>query len=409
MPAYFPFIEDGVPVEMAALRVSAAGLAARIPARRFAVYTNRPSVIATCLIAAIDSGRELLLLRSPTIPDADIGAIVDDALDVHSIPGAASAESSEPAILIPTSGTSGVPKIARHRIDALLGRIRSTPARWLLTYQPHGFAGLQMILTALETDAVLVCLSSPGVPRLAEAALAHRVTHISGTPTFWRSFLLCLGAPLDLEQITLGGEIADQSTLDRLRAAFPRAAISHIYASTEAGAVFSVRDGLAGFPAEWLDKISGDVALRIRDGILEVRSPRAMLSYVNHPGAAHTPDGWLITGDRVEVRAGRVFFLGREDSVINVGGAKVTPEEIESALLDISGIVDLRAFAAPNPITGFVVGLDVAAAPGFDAAELRQSIQSAARARLAPYKVPRLIRFVDVIASDPSGKKSRLP
>jgi acyl-coenzyme A synthetase/AMP-(fatty) acid ligase len=69
------------------------------------------------------------------------------------------------------------------------------------------------------------------------------------------------------------------------------------------------------------------------------------------------PDGWLVTGDRVERRGDRVYFLGREGSLINIGGAKVVPEEVESALLDVPGVLDLRAFAVANPITAFVIGL----------------------------------------------------
>jgi acyl-CoA synthetase (AMP-forming)/AMP-acid ligase II len=265
-------------------------------------------------------------------------------------------------------------------------------------------------LTALATDSALVCLSALDVPRLAETAVAHHVTHISGTPTFWRAFLLCLGASaarLDLEQITLGGEVVDQGTLDRLRDRFPRARLAHIYASTETGALFSVRDGQAGFPARWLKEPVDGVSLRIRDGVLEVQSPRAMLGYLQNQGVPRSPDGWLVTGDRVEARGDRVYFLGREDSLINIGGGKATPEEVEAALLDDPRVLDLRAFAVRNPITGFVVGLEVVAAPGFDLEQLRQDLLATARSKLLPYKVPRLVRFVDAVQSDVSGKKSR--
>jgi acyl-coenzyme A synthetase/AMP-(fatty) acid ligase len=322
-----------------------------------------------------------------------------------------------PAVLIPTSGTTGAPKLCRHSFAALMGRIRpprsrSGVARWLLTYLPHGFAGLQIILTALTTESTLVCLSEIDVPRLANAALSHRVTHVSATPTFWRSLLLCLGEEagnLELEQITLGGEVADQVTLDRLRAVFPRAGLAHIYASTEAGALFSVRDGRAGFPARWLDEAIDDVSLRIRDGSLEVKSPRAMLGYLNNPTSAQSPDGWLSTGDRVEQQGDRVYFLGRQDSLISIGGAKATPEEVESALLGLPGVLDLRAFAVRNPISGFVMGLEVVAAQHTDIAELRSEIIMYARQKLPSYKVPRVIRFVDAVRSDPAGKKSRKP
>src|SRR4029077_2918568 len=129
------------------------------------------------------------------------------------------------------------------------------------------------------------------------AAERHGVTHISGTPTFWRSFLLVAppASLSELRQITMGGEAVDQPTLDRLRAAFPNAHITHIYASTEAGVVFSVHDGEEGSPAEWLEDVVQGVNLRVSDGMLEVKTSRGMLGY-SDLATPLTDDGWLRTG-----------------------------------------------------------------------------------------------------------------
>ncbi len=425
-PQSVVFIEDGNPFTAAEVAASSERLAAAlrtIDVERVAIYSDRPSVLAACLLAAERTGKELLILRyrypenDPFWSAASVGAVIDEADFSLRSTGEPSPPSNGLAVLIPTSGTSGVPKISRHLLPSLMGRIRTPKSdhgevRWLLTYQPHGFAGLQIVLTALATEASLVSLSAIDVPRLAAAALDHHVTHISGTPTFWRSFVLSMGwaaKQLALEQATLGGEVVDQATLDRLRETFPAAGISHIYASTEAGALFSVRDGRAGFPARWLEEPVDGVSLRIRDGILQVQSPRAMSGYIQGRSVPLSEDGWFITGDRVQQTGDRVHFLGREDAVINVGGGKVTPEEVESALMDLPGIQDLRAYPVSNPITGFVVGLEVVAAPGVDQSGLRQTINQAARKSLPSYKVPRLIRFVDSVASDASGKKSRKP
>jgi acyl-coenzyme A synthetase/AMP-(fatty) acid ligase len=422
-PEQIVFVEDGHPITVSSLQSASNHLASRMKeagAGRVAVFSNRPSVLATSLLASFEAGCELMILRSTYAADdplwsvASVDAIVEQDLEIRRISVSGEKVSGDPAVLISTSGTSGTPKIARHSLATLMGRVRPAysargQVRWLLTYQPYGFAGLQVLLTSLATDSTIVCLSEINVPQLARAAVEHRVTHISGTPTFWRSFLLCLRSTAlpELDQITLGGEVVDQSTLDRLRAVFPNARCSHIYASTEAGALFSVRDGQAGFPSRWLQESVDEVSLRIRDGVLEVHSPRQMLGYVNSQDLMCSPDGWLITGDRVEQRGERVYFLGREDSLINVGGAKVTPEEVESELLDVRHILDLRAFAIANPITGFVVGLEVVAEPESDIEKLRQEILRTARQKLLPYKLPRLIRFVDAVRCDASGKKSR--
>jgi acyl-CoA synthetase (AMP-forming)/AMP-acid ligase II len=159
-------------------------------------------------------------------------------------------------ILLTTSGTTGRPKVASHTLERLAGRVRrssslASEARWLLTYSPASFAGLQVILTALLLDGVLIASGEPQITRLVELARKHAVTHVSGTPTFWRSFLVALsevGGLPSLRYVTLGGEVASQALLDRLHAAFPEARITHIFAATETGALFSVTDGREGFP-----------------------------------------------------------------------------------------------------------------------------------------------------------------
>ena len=424
-PGSAVFIEDGRTITASALRLLIRSLAEGLRSsgsRRGAVFSRKPSILAASLLGCVKARCDLLILSERPPGDdrlrtaADVDAVIQEDLSVRRIAEASPVSRPEPrAILIPTSGTSGIPKIARHSLSGLLGRIRpgrpgSGPVRWLLTYQPYGFAGLQIILTVLVTDALLVCSSEPEIPALADAALTQRVTHISGTPTLWRSLLICLGDSarrLPLEQATLGGEVVDQAILDKIRQVFPRAGIAHIYASTEAGSLFSVKDGRAGFPAAWLTDPVDGVGLRIRNGGLEVLSPRRMLGYVEGQASPLTSDGWLETHDRVEQRGDRVYFLGRDDSTINVGGAKVAAEDVESALLDVEGVLDLRAFAVPNPITGFLVGVEIVASAGGDKNRIKREIGLAAGRKLEPYKIPRLIRFVDAIPRDASGKKSR--
>jgi len=407
--------------ELEAAARSLAGQLREHAMTRAALSAASPDAILAVLLACQQAGCELMLVRS-AMPPSDpawiewgVTGVVDADLRLTTLSTPAAAAPGF-AILLTTSGTTGKPKVARHSIDALLGRIRfhasaGARPRWLLTYHPASFAGLQMLLTVLVSGAELISVDQANVPELAQAALEHRPTHISATPTFWRAFLVALGddaAALPLEQATLGGEIVDQATLDRLRALFPKAGITHIYASTEAGALFAVRDGQAGFPAQWLETGIDGARLRVRDGELQVLSPRAMLGYA--AGAKASPvlaDGWLVTGDLVEQRGDRVYFLGRGDSVISVGGAKLTPEEVEAVLLKVPGVAEGRVFGVKNPITGYLVGAEIVAQAGADVEHLRAELLTAARAQLEPYKVPRVIRFVSSIRVSEAGKKDR--
>lgn len=316
---------------------------------------------------------------------------------------ALSAPGSGFAVALETSGTTGPAKAVRHDLARLRGRLRGggPDDRWLLTYHPCAFAGLQVILTAAQAGATLIA-AAPGadVARLAALAVAERATHISGTPSFWRGFLMSCPPPYPaLQAATLGGEAADQALLDHLRVAFPAARLRHIYASTEAGALFAVADGREGFPAAWLTQGVEDVELRLAmDGELLARSPRAML--------AADDDGWLFTGDVVEIYGDRALFRGRKDGRVNVGGVKVSPEEAEALILAVEGVADALVTAQPNPMTGNLLTATIVPRPNADAERLRQAVREALTA-LPPAARPRILTFADAIALTPSGKKPR--
>ena len=344
----------------------------------------------------------------------DVGApaFLNGALEWVPVSGPTKALAGPFTVSLMSSGTTGRPKLVRHRLDRLLGRIPTTPApptqqRWLLGYQPTSFAGLQVVLHVLCTGSAVVQAADRRPATLAVAAETFGATHISGTPTFWRSFLLAASPGFSsLRQITLGGEAVDQPTLDRLRRRFPDARISHIYGSAEAGALFAVQDGGAGFPSAWLRDRAAGVGLRIRDGVLEVESPRRMLEYAGEFPPPLSADGWLVTGDLVRVEGDRVYFQGRTDDVINVGGAKVYPQEVEEFLLSCPGVTEVRVRSVPNPVSGQLLAADVVLARGYEPDGHRVELMRLCQSKLASHKAPRLIRIVPEIKVHASGKKA---
>ena len=170
----------------------------------------------------------------------------------------------------------------------------------------------------------------------------------------------------------------------------------------------TVKDGLAGFPAHWLDDGIGPVRMRVVDGVLEVASPVAMLGYLGtQMRRLEDPPDWWRTGDMIGIESDRAQFLRRADTVINVGGAKVRPEEVEQALLRIPGVVDARVFGRRNPITGHLVAAEIAAAPGEDLPSLRIAILRAMSNSLERHKVPQFLSVGHLLTIDPSGKKPR--
>jgi acyl-CoA synthetase (AMP-forming)/AMP-acid ligase II len=249
---------------------------------------------------------------------------------------------------------------------------------------------------------------------LVQAAV-KKVTHISGTPSHWRRVLMSKSARrFTPKYIRLSGEIADQAILDSLRTFFPNTPIVHAFASTEAGVAFEVGDGLAGFPASLLDREDGSVRLRVRDGSLRIRSPRTALRYLGNVAALCNEDGFVDTGDMIEQHGDRCYFVGRREGIINVGGLKVHPEEVEAVINRHPRIQLSRVGSRKSPITGAIVVADIVlrtplpddTAP-FIPDWLKTDIADYCRKILPPHKVPSAIRIVPSLEIAPSGKLVR--
>ncbi|MDD4889477.1 MAG: class I adenylate-forming enzyme family protein [Phycisphaerae bacterium] len=376
--------------------------------------------------AAIDAlgSTAFLIPGDPTAPELRSFAEVyklTAVLDAPALPTSVAQapwQNASSSVVLFTSGTSGQPKAVLHTWESLASGIKRSDKllgmRMLLTYDLARYAGLQVLLTALTNGATLCIPPSRNMADIVRTVIDEHVELVSGTPTFWR-MLLANSADdqirrMSLRQITLGGEAISQPILDALRTAFPAARITHIYASTEMGVCFSVHDGREGFPTDFLQGDALPVRLKVEDGRLWIQSGRSMAGYLNGPGdqsAASVRDTWFDTGDAVEVRGDRVYFRGRESSRINVGGEKVYPEEVESVIRRIDGVVDVRVSGLASAIVGQLVRAEIVPAAGVDAESLRRRVSEACREHLAAYKQPRIIQFVSDLAAVGTMKVQR--
>jgi len=321
-----------------------------------------------------------------------------------------------------TSGTTGAPKMVVHTLSTLTGAIKNIrhqgrPVVWSTFYDIRRYGGLQILLRALLNGGSLV-LSGGNEPLgdFITRASAHGVTHISGTPSHWRRALMSPSArKLAPRYVRLSGEIADQAILDNLRAVYQGAKVVHAFASTEGGLAFEVGDGRAGFPSSLIDTRDGGVELKVQDGSLRIRSARTAHRYLgNTIENLADADGFVDTRDLVEPRGDRYYFAGRRDGVINVGGQKVHPEEIETVINRHPSVQMSLVKARRSPITGAVVVAHVvvksdSAGPGvpIGAEALKGEILEACRLALAPYKVPATVRLVPSLEITATGKLVR--
>jgi acyl-CoA synthetase (AMP-forming)/AMP-acid ligase II len=377
---------------------------------------HRSHVIATAGVDAIvsdraafegaDHGAALRVTGGPTVRPAD----------------KAMARDQQTEWVMLTSGTSGKPKMVLHSLASLTGAIRrsaapTAPIVWGTFYDIRRFGGLQIFLRSILGGGSLVLSDSDeAMGRYLDRAGSLGVTHVSGTPSQWRNALAYSSSrAISPRYIRLSGEIADRAILEALHARYPQAELVHAYASTEAGVGFEVDDGREGFPSGMICRSSGEVDIKVLDGSLRIRSPRTASRYVglDAPPLKDT-DGFVDTGDLVERRGERYYFVGRRDGTINVGGLKVHPEEVEAV---INRHPDVRASlvrSRKNLITGAIVIADVVLATPTGGAEatgrsaaVEREILVACRQALANYKIPAAIRFVAALDMAATGKSAR--
>lgn len=317
--------------------------------------------------------------------------------------------------LIPTSGTTSTPKLVSHSLASLTDRVKSSPSAakytWGLIFDLNRFAGLQVFFQAvLGASRIVFPRHASSLDEALEDFTEYGVNSLSASPTLWRKILMSpASADLALSQVSLGGEIADQQSLDALARRFPQARISHIYASTEAGAGFSVSDGKEGFPLSYLSDPPAGVKLKLdAGGGLRLWKEKTASRYLSAEGAIADAEGYVETGDLVELRGDRCVFLGRANGAINVGGNKVQPEEVERVIRELAEVADVSVYAKKNPISGALVAASVVLRSGAaEPAAIRAKIRAHCTARLESYKVPAFVGFCENLQVTAAGKVLR--
>lgn len=318
--------------------------------------------------------------------------------------------SEETLWYLATSGTTGTPKWIAHTFASLSRAVKVAAAQsslhWGLCYQPTRFAGLQVLLQSLLSGACISDCSSGDAEQRIEMMLSSGVTALSATPSLWRQLLMTGRLnQLPLLQLTLGGEIADQALLNKLARLFPSARLLHIYASTEVGVGFAVSDQQAGFPLSWLDTHHSGLAFKIDEQHHLWLKP------------LHTPDsnlarrldseGYMDTGDLVHIQGNRVQFLGRDSGIINVGGNKVHPEQVEQVILQIADVLQAKVYAKASSVLGQLVVADIVVTSHTDHAKLQPQLVAHCQQHLARYQIPTRFNFVDHLSTNATGKLNR--
>jgi acyl-coenzyme A synthetase/AMP-(fatty) acid ligase len=266
-------------------------------------------------------------------------------------------QQKHPGFIIFSSGSSGKPKAILHDIERFLIKFETTKKcfRTLSFLLFDHIAGLDTLFYTLWCGGCLVFPSQRDANNICQLVEKHRVEVLPASPSFLN--LLCLSGAYErydlssLKIITYGSEPMSEQVLHRLTQIFPDTKIIQKYGASEFGAPMSRSQSNDTL---WIRLDNEHVKTRVIDDVLWMKSDTAMLGYLN----AENPfdeDGWFCTGDQVETDGQWLHIIGRTSDIINVGGEKVFPAEVEAAIMQLNNVVDAVVYGEQSPFLGNIV------------------------------------------------------
>jgi acyl-CoA synthetase (AMP-forming)/AMP-acid ligase II len=318
-------------------------------------------------------------------------------------------ERGNPGLVIFSSGSSGAPKAVLHDVAALLEKFRApgTPKSTLTFLLFDHIGGMDTLFNGLANGGTLVTTPARDPDSVCRAIADHRVHTLPASPTFL-NLLLISGAWRNhdlssLKTIAYGTESMPAATLARLAEAFPGVRLAQTYGLSELG-VLRTKSKESG--SLWVKFTGQGFETSIRDGILWVRTPSAMMGYLNAPDL-FDDDGWLNTEDAVEVDGDYLRILGRVSDLVNVGGRKIYPAEVENVIMQMENVRDVAVTGEPSALTGqlLVARVNLVEPEPFDA--FKKRLRAFCRDRLPAYKIPAKIEVTDAEQFGARMKKMR--
>jgi acyl-coenzyme A synthetase/AMP-(fatty) acid ligase len=297
-----------------------------------------------------------------------------------------------------TSGTTGIPKKVTHNFNSITRFVkiseRNTNSIWGFAYNPTHMAGIQVFFQALLNGNTIVRLFGLTPNEIHSEINENEITHISATPTFYRLLIPCENTYQSLKRVTSGGEKFNKKTILQLKDIFPNAKITNVYASTEAGTLFASENDIFSIKPEY------EHLIHVANGELYIHISLIGILVIN-------TKEWYNTGDLIEIITEKPLkfrFISRKSDMINVGGYKVNPLEVEETILTLSGIKNVHVYSKSNSVLGNIICCEVVC----DNSQLcESSIRSFLQSQIQEFKIPRIIRFVDELSITRNGKIKR--
>ena len=314
-----------------------------------------------------------------------------------------------PGLVLFTSGTSGVPKGAVHDFSKLLAKFKTqrTALKTINFLMFDHWGGLNTLLHTLSNAGVVMATRNRNADAICEFIEKQKIELLPASPTFF-NLMIMSGAYLrydlsSLKVITYGTEPMPEFLLKKLKELFPHIKLQQTYGLIELGVL---RSKSKSDDSLWV-KVGGEgFDTRVVDNILQIKADSAMLGYLNAV-SPFTEDGWFITGDQVEVDGEYIKILGRKSELINVGGEKVYPQEVENTLLEMDNIVDVTVYGEKNPITGNIVCARVTLKEPEEKKEFVARLKKFCIGKLQSYMIPVKISIAENEQHNERFKKIR--
>ncbi|MBI4559139.1 MAG: long-chain fatty acid--CoA ligase [Candidatus Hydrogenedentes bacterium] len=318
-------------------------------------------------------------------------------------------QKNHPGLVLFSSGSTGKSKGAVHDLSHLLKKFRTRRhnLRTLTFLLFDHIGGLDTLFYSLSNGSCVITVEDRSPDAVCRAVERFNVEVLPVTPTFLNLLILSESfqrfSLASLKYITYGTEVMPESTLKRCAELFPQVTLLQKYGTTEVG---TLRSKSKSSDSLWV-KVGGEgYQTRVVDGILQIKAESAMVGYLNAP-SPFTEDGWFITGDAVEVDGEYLRFLGRKTEIINVGGEKVYPAEVESIVQSVPNVSEVTVYGEKNPLVGNIVCAKVTLQEPEDPKQFAVRLKKFCRERLQSYKVPVKVAVVETKQHTERFKKAR--
>ena len=302
---------------------------------------------------------------------------------------------NHPGIIVFSSGSTGEPKAAIHDFTNLLNKfkVERKTLRTIIFLLFDHWGGINTLLYIFSNAGLVGVPVERSPDKVCEFIEKYKIELLPTTPTFINLILMSHAYSKynlsSLKIVSYGTEAMPESTLKYFHELFPKVKLKQTYGLTELGVM---RTKSKSSNSLWLKVGGEDYKTKVIDNTLFIKAKCSILGYLN----AESPfdeDGWYNTGDKVEQDGDWIKFLGRESEIINVGGQKVYPAEVESVLLEINGVKDAIVYGEKNPLIGEIVVANIKVDELNDNKQFISLIKKYCRGKLEKYKIPVKIYF----------------